>query len=559
MGRRCAVKVLVPDVAADPRNTTRFEREARLTSQLAHPHTVVIYDFGFDAERQLLFLAMEYIEGESLRDRIGRESRLELDAAVRIAHQAARSLDDAPCRGLVHRDVKPHNIMLTRRAGELDFVKVIDFGIAKFFDAESVRQTLTRVTATGSVVGTPAYMSPEQVRNEDLDGRTDQYSLAVCLYQMLAGRTVFVASSPLDLATKHVIEPPLPLSVLRRDAEIPVGFDDVLLRALSKEPDDRYPTIRAFADSLVEAAGVSLSPAVETGEERRSATGDEELALSDTASLDAPVEPHASSTDGSDSDADPMTAKTPVVAARPSDDVPGHTVRVEPNGGAGTSEWAFTGAAPQEPPRRAARSVRVTAALAVMAVVAVVAALAARDSRSVTSSTSTPAPAVTRAPTAAGAANGPLRLKATERGDDEITEAIDDVPRRTPEPAMDLAPEEVERAQKPGKGRASDERAREARFPAAGEEVTARPHERTIEPDPPDVDDAPATGTVNVTLLPWGELWVDGVRRGDRGRQRLILEAGEHRFELRQDGEVRARKTVDVRRGENTMIELIAR
>lgn len=252
VSRPCAVKVLSPNLVADDNTVERFRVEAQTTSRLNHPNTVVLYDFGQDEDKSVLFLAMELLEGESLREVVRQEGPLELDDVVKIAGQVAGSLQEAHDAGTVHRDVKPHNVMLVERGGDDQFVKVIDFGIAKAIrEGIDLKKSLTR---TGMMVGTPAYMAPEQVRDDEMDGRTDEYALATSVYYMLTGTAPFQGGSSMEVASRHLQERPRPVSEYRADGKIPDSFDDVLLRALSKSKHERFDTIEAFATALENAA-----------------------------------------------------------------------------------------------------------------------------------------------------------------------------------------------------------------------------------------------------------------------------------------------------------------
>ena len=257
MGRTCAIKVLIPHLVQNRTNVKRFEVEARATSTLAHPNTIVTYDFGFDDARQLLFMAMEHIDGFSLRELMTRRRRIDLPTASHIATQIAGSLQDAHDRGLVHRDVKPGNVMITKRGGDENFVKVIDFGIAKFLDTESIKATMRQVTASGTVLGTPSYMAPEQVRGLELDGRTDQYALAICLYEMLTGQQPFTAKSPMDVAVMQLTERPQPPSAVCPG--LPQGVDVAILRALEKDREHRFGSVTEFTEAFAAAVGSGLS------------------------------------------------------------------------------------------------------------------------------------------------------------------------------------------------------------------------------------------------------------------------------------------------------------
>ena len=255
--RACAVKIIRTD--ADMRHDNvveRFRAEAVATSRLHHPNTVVIYDFGEDEARQMLFLAMEYLDGKSLYAVLEERGVLDLETTLHIANQMAASLQDAHDRRIIHRDIKPHNVMVMERGQDL-FAKIIDFGIARVI-RESSNTTMERMTADDTMVGTPYYMAPEQIRDQRVDGRTDMYALAICIYRMLTGRTPFQGGSGIIVATQHLTDKPLPLSAYKPDLQVPRELERVLLKALEKSMDDRYPSIAQFAEALNRASGLEL-------------------------------------------------------------------------------------------------------------------------------------------------------------------------------------------------------------------------------------------------------------------------------------------------------------
>jgi eukaryotic-like serine/threonine-protein kinase len=241
--REVAVKVLRPGLLG-VEGAARFLREVRFSARLTHPHILPLYDSGEVAggpdEPPLLYYVMPYIAGESLRTRLQRDGQLPLDQAILTAREVAAALDYAHRQNVIHRDVKPENILL-HEGGAL----VADFGVARAIsDAGG-----DPVTEPGLAVGTPAYMSPEQASGErDLDGRSDQYSLACVLYEMLAGHPPFTGKSRSVMA-QHVAEPPPPLRIAR--PEVPLAIEQVLLRALAKDPAARFPRVSAFSEALV--------------------------------------------------------------------------------------------------------------------------------------------------------------------------------------------------------------------------------------------------------------------------------------------------------------------
>jgi serine/threonine-protein kinase len=235
LGRTVAVKVLNPDFAADPSFVERFRREARAAARLNHPNVVAVFDTGSDGD--LHFIVMEFVEGRSLAEVLATDGPPEPARAAAIAEGIADALSFAHANGLVHRDVKPANVMITP-AGQ---VKVMDFGIARLATAHTITQTST-------VFGTAAYLAPEQAQGLRVDGRADVYALGVVLYEMLAGRVPFRADSALAVASKHVLEQPEPPSAVRPG--VPAGLEAVTLRALEKDPGDRYHGAAEMAAAL---------------------------------------------------------------------------------------------------------------------------------------------------------------------------------------------------------------------------------------------------------------------------------------------------------------------
>jgi serine/threonine-protein kinase len=251
VSRPAVIKVLRLQGDSSEDGTTRFAIEAKAASSLNHPNIVTIYNYG-QMEDGTLFLAMEYIEGETLADRLAKCGQLPVDRAVHIATQIASALGEAHAHGVVHRDLKPANIMLVPRAGGPDFVKVLDFGIAKVDDS--------RVTSTGYVVGTPRYMSPEQLLGKKLDCRSDIYSAGILLYEMLAGSTPFQSETPMGWLHQHVEATPKRPSELSKRGKIPHPIEDVVLRAIAKAPDERPKSMEMLSLDLVAALNAPIEP-----------------------------------------------------------------------------------------------------------------------------------------------------------------------------------------------------------------------------------------------------------------------------------------------------------
>jgi eukaryotic-like serine/threonine-protein kinase len=247
MDRICAIKLLSPLSADKESAVVRFQREAKMASRIDSPNAVTIYDFG-EAEPGLLYLAMEFVEGESLSQVLARERSLPVDRVVNITSQVARALSAAHALGIVHRDLKPDNIMLTRKSGEEERVKVLDFGIAKTITDGSAEN----LTQTGFVLGTPVYMSPEQVLGESVDSRSDVYSLSIIVYQMLSGRVPFEGNTPQTVMMKRVTTEPHPLRLSA--PSVSESIEHVVMSGLARNPENRIRGAQEFATALSAAA-----------------------------------------------------------------------------------------------------------------------------------------------------------------------------------------------------------------------------------------------------------------------------------------------------------------
>ena len=251
MGRRSAIKVMNPSMVHDPDAVARFNREAANASRINHPNVCAIYDFG-ETPDGLIYLAMEFIEGEPLTDVLERDGALPLPRATAIFLQTAEALQAAHDLGIVHRDLKPDNIMLTGRKGGGDTVKVVDFGIAKAVGGDQAGQ---KVTKTGLVVGTPEFMSPEQLSGDTLDGRSDLYSLALVFFRTLTGGLPFQATSVQETMIKRLTDEPAKLAAARPDLSFPAGLQTVLDTALARTPAQRYQTVVKFAADVAAVTG----------------------------------------------------------------------------------------------------------------------------------------------------------------------------------------------------------------------------------------------------------------------------------------------------------------
>ncbi len=240
--REVALKILRLGETTDEVAAARFEREVRLSSGLTHPNTVRVFDSG-RTEDGLLYYAMELLEGASLGELVKRDGPLPAARAVYLVTQAARALAEAHDAGIVHRDVKPENLFVTSAGGEGDFVKVLDFGIAR-----SATEQASHLTQTGAVAGTPATMSPEVITGGEATAASDVYGLGAVLYFALTGRPPFKGDSPGATLLSHLNDSPLAPSERLRD--VPADVDALVLRALAKKPEERFADGRALADAL---------------------------------------------------------------------------------------------------------------------------------------------------------------------------------------------------------------------------------------------------------------------------------------------------------------------
>ncbi len=246
--RPTAVKVMNTDPSRSAELLGRFEREVQLSANLTHPNTITIYDFGRAGGGNTFYYAMEYLEGLDLQKLVDRYGPLPPDRACYILRQACGSLGEAHRAGILHRDVKPSNIFLTERGGLYDFVKVLDFGLAKDLGPDE-DQGLTRA---GQVFGTPLYIAPELARNQgSVNGSADLYSLGCVAWFMLTGAPPFEGTSPYDVVSKHMNEEPRPLSEVAKQP-IPPALAAAILRCLAKKPEDRFRDVSELATALGE-------------------------------------------------------------------------------------------------------------------------------------------------------------------------------------------------------------------------------------------------------------------------------------------------------------------
>lgn len=258
---KVAIKVIHPEAANTSSMRDRFLREARVVAELRHPHIVQIHDLG-ELDDGSLYLAMEYLEGRELSERM-KEGSLSAADSTSVIKQVGSALLHAHNRGIVHRDMKPSNIMLEERSDGSIFAKVIDFGILKHYgDEDHIDDGVTQgLTGTTTLLGTPHYMSPEQIKQKPIDPRTDQYALGIIAYELLGGHKPFNGTTTIDIIVAHIEHPVPDLATLTDGSSAPPDVTRVLERALAKRPDDRYPDIAEFATQLGRAIRPDEAPA----------------------------------------------------------------------------------------------------------------------------------------------------------------------------------------------------------------------------------------------------------------------------------------------------------
>jgi serine/threonine-protein kinase len=266
LDRVVALKILNTHYGAgrDPGFQKRFFLEAAVTAKLRHPNTITVIDYG-KAEDNLFYIAMEFVEGETLAQVIARHGTLHWPRALQIAMQICRSLREAHKAGVIHRDLKPANVMVRNEENDADLVKVLDFGLVKSFLPEKETVTDTELTQAGVFLGSPQYMAPEQAKNL-ADPRSDIYSLGVVLYQMLVGDPPFKGAQSIDVIVKHINQPPPPIRARRPELEIPPEVEALVFRCLEKDPARRYQSMEELLEGLRRAGSAAgLSGVFSTG------------------------------------------------------------------------------------------------------------------------------------------------------------------------------------------------------------------------------------------------------------------------------------------------------
>jgi serine/threonine protein kinase len=262
IGREVALKVIHRRLCSDEKQVQRFEAEARTSSLLSHPNSIRVFDYGTSADGRL-FMAMELLNGQTLQALLAKEGKLDAQRAAHIARQVLKALGEAHEKGLVHRDLKPENIFVCDVHGERDFVKVLDFGIAK---AVGFDKDQAHLTQTGFICGTPRYISPEQALGHQVDGRTDLYAVGVLLYEMLSGRPPFLGDSPISIVMGHVYDDPPPVTEVDTTSHLARRLLALLEAAMRKSPPSRPASAEwmiACLDGKADIASLGAEVAVQ--------------------------------------------------------------------------------------------------------------------------------------------------------------------------------------------------------------------------------------------------------------------------------------------------------
>jgi predicted Ser/Thr protein kinase len=258
--KQVAIKVLRDDLSRRPEVVARFRQEAKSASRIGHENIVDISDFG-ETTRGASYFVMEFLDGEDLANVLGREVTVDAERACAIVLQCCRALSATHAKGIVHRDIKPENIFLTKRDGVDDFVKIVDFGIAKMSDIETDGAPGRKLTKTGMIFGTPEYMSPEQAAGKDSDHRVDVYALGIILYECMAGGVPFEGDTFMGVLTQHLFAELPPITEMNPNAKVSPELELVIRKALAKDPADRYQDTEELAEAITCALDGRLSRA----------------------------------------------------------------------------------------------------------------------------------------------------------------------------------------------------------------------------------------------------------------------------------------------------------
>lgn len=455
LDRTVAIKLLLPNFSADPQAFERFRREARAAAKIKHPNIADVYDYGTLADGES-YIVMELVEGETLQERLRKVGKLPIAETIMISRQIADGMEAAHHSGIVHRDLKPSNIILTQAHDGSRLVKIVDFGIAKI--SEQIAAEDSTLTATGTLVGTPRYMSPEQCLGDNLDERSDIYSFGVILYEMLAGQPPFDAPSAVAIAVKHLNELPPPIEGQRHDA--PLALANLISDSLSVDPSVRPQTATELKQRLAQVEGANdqnsatddigsvlpseevdeLSTQVFTDEEKAAYTSTDEYAT--LVSLPQPDdEPEKipqvlfQSGDQPIKQAAPLTSVTPAADVGDEPSSPSNSNNLEE-----TRVRSVSGLSKKTKVRRSNLST-IFAGLAVAIVIGAAIWTATRQSPSTLSAGPATEPSSVKPPSPLSSASNGAATKAENKSGRERDTEIPE--KASPEDGMDAVPEQV--------------------------------------------------------------------------------------------------------------------
>jgi serine/threonine protein kinase len=251
MKRPVAVKLMQRELSSNPISVRRFQQEAEAAGSLSHPHVITIFDFGVTATAQP-YLIMDLVRGTTLSEELKSIGKLPPARALKIFCQICEALEHAHQRGVVHRDLKPSNVMLVPHESDVDYVKVLDFGIAKIMSSDGEKGS--NLTTSGEIFGSPLYMSPEQCKGSDIDYRTDIYSVGVMLYEMLTGKPPISGLTYIETIQMQISTPPRPFNSVSPDAKIPSVLESIVFKAMAKKREERYQSMKDFHEALIAAS-----------------------------------------------------------------------------------------------------------------------------------------------------------------------------------------------------------------------------------------------------------------------------------------------------------------
>jgi len=255
MDRTVAVKMLRQDLVSVPQLLERFKQESKAVSALRHQNIITVFDFGLLPDATP-YLIMDYLEGQTLAEILKTEKRLSPERALPLFAQACDALAHSHSRGVVHRDIKPGNLLVRQEPDGTESLTIFDFGIAKMLGQDG--STINKLTSSGEVFGSPLYMSPEQCSGEKIDARSDIYSLACVFHELVLGVPPFRGDSPMDTLMRHLNDPVKPFSEAAPDVQLPPGFEEIITKALSKDPEDRYKSMSEFRDEILRVGNLTL-------------------------------------------------------------------------------------------------------------------------------------------------------------------------------------------------------------------------------------------------------------------------------------------------------------